>query len=67
MTFDYQLEPQLTAEEFVDVLVRSTLAERRPVHDAATIRGMLQQADIILTARLRGPAGYARRRRLALC
>lgn len=50
----YQLEPSLSAEEFIDVLVRSTLAERRPVHDAGTIRAMLANADVIVTARLDG-------------
>src|SRR5262245_31061808 len=33
---------------------RSTLAERRPVHDLETIRGMLRHADLIVTARARG-------------
>jgi len=47
----YQLEPDLGAEAFVDLLKRSTLAERRPVADLVTIRGMLQHADIIATAR----------------
>lgn len=28
---DYQLEPELSTDEFIDVLVRSTLGERRPV------------------------------------
>lgn len=51
MEIHYALEPQLTSREFIDVLVRSTLAERRPVHDLATIEGMLRQADIIVTAR----------------
>lgn len=50
----YQLEPNLTVEEFIDVLARSTLAERRPVHDRATIAGMLRNADAIVTARLDG-------------
>jgi predicted N-acetyltransferase YhbS len=50
----YQQEPNLTSEEFIDVLVRSTLAERRPVHDAQTIRAMLRNADLILTARSDG-------------
>lgn len=48
---EYSLEPALTMEEFVDVLRRSTLAERRPVNDAATIAGMLANADVIVTAR----------------
>ena len=54
MNVTYQLEPQLLPADFIDVLKRSTLAERRPVHDADTIRAMLQHADLILTARSEG-------------
>jgi GNAT superfamily N-acetyltransferase len=50
----YALEPDLHAEEFIDVLVRSTLAERRPVGEPETIRGMLKHADVIVTARVEG-------------
>ena len=50
----YQLEPALTPQEFIDVLVRSTLAERRPIHDLDTIKAMLANADIVLTARVQG-------------
>ena len=48
---DFGLEPGLPADEFIDVLVRSTLAERRPVADRPTIEKMLANADIIITAR----------------
>jgi predicted N-acetyltransferase YhbS len=51
MSLTYQLEPNLPAEEFIDVLVRSTLAERRPVHDRDAIAAMLKNADLIVTAR----------------
>ena len=51
MTVQYRLEPDLSPEEFIDVLVRSTLAERRPVGDLDTIRAMLKNADVIVTAR----------------
>lgn len=54
MTVAYRLEPDLSPEEFIDVLVRSTLAERRPVGDAGAIRAMLKNADVIVTARLGG-------------
>lgn len=54
MTITFQLEPDLPSEDFIDVLVRSTLAERRPVHEADTIQAMLQHADLILTARSDG-------------
>ncbi|MEM9702837.1 MAG: GNAT family N-acetyltransferase, partial [Planctomycetota bacterium] len=50
----YSSEPNLSSEEFVDVLCRSTLAERRPVSDPAAIEGMLRHADVILTARRHG-------------
>jgi predicted N-acetyltransferase YhbS len=47
----YDIEPQLSVDDFIDVLRRSTLAERRPVHDAAIISKMLERADLIVTAR----------------
>lgn len=47
----YRIEPDLTSDEFIDVLRRSTLAERRPVDQPNIIRGMLQHADLIVTAR----------------
>jgi len=52
MDVRYQLEPDLSPGEFIDVLRRSTLAERRPVNDAETIGGMLSHADVIVTARV---------------
>ena len=48
---EYALEPDLGMAEFIDVLRRSTLAERRPVNDAQTMGGMLAHADVIVTAR----------------
>jgi hypothetical protein len=51
MAITYQLEPNLNTAEFIDVLVRSTLAERRPVNRPDVVRGMLNHADLIVTAR----------------
>jgi GNAT superfamily N-acetyltransferase len=53
MDVGYRLEsyPEIAVDEFVDLLERSTLAERRPVNEPETIRGMLMHADVILTAR----------------
>ena len=50
----YAIEPDLGPDEFIDVLVRSTLSERRPVDDRARIARMLSEADVIVTARLEG-------------
>jgi GNAT superfamily N-acetyltransferase len=47
-------EPNLTASEFTDVLHRSGLAERRPVANPDRIERMLRNADLLITARLRG-------------
>lgn len=47
----YDLEPGLPCDEFIDLLVRSTLAERRPVDQPETIAGMLRHADVVATAR----------------
>ena len=54
MPVEYQLEPALTAAEFVDVLRRSTLGERRPLDDLPRMEAMLRNADIIMTARCDG-------------
>ena len=54
MPIEYQLEPALTAAEFVDVLRRSTLGERRPLDDIPRMEAMLRNADIIMTARCDG-------------
>ncbi|NOX75232.1 MAG: GNAT family N-acetyltransferase [Gammaproteobacteria bacterium] len=38
-------------DEFIDVLERSTLAARRPVENRACLQGMLDHADLFVTAR----------------
>ena len=47
----YQLEPGLAVEEFRNVLIRSTLGERRPVDDPARLKNMVAHANLIVTAR----------------
>lgn len=51
MSIRYETEPDLSATEFIDVLRRSTLAERRPVDEPETIEAMLRNASVIITAR----------------
>lgn len=50
-TITYAQEPELTGREFIELLVRSTLGERRPVDDSIRIEQMLRHADLIVTAR----------------
>jgi ribosomal protein S18 acetylase RimI-like enzyme len=50
----YAREQDLTAEEFIDVLLRSGLSERRPVDDRDRIERMLAHSNLIVTARADG-------------
>ena len=54
LTYQRESYPELGPAEFIDLLVRFTLAERRPVDQPETIRGMLEHAAIIVTARAGG-------------
>jgi predicted N-acetyltransferase YhbS len=54
MLISYALEPDLSAQEFHDILVASTLAERRPAGDIERLERMLRNADIVVTARDEG-------------
>jgi GNAT superfamily N-acetyltransferase len=50
MNIRYETSRSISADEFIDVLTRSTLAERRPVADRACIEAMLKHANILCTA-----------------
>ncbi len=47
----YQREASLSIDDFIDILNRSGLAERRPVGDRERIAAMLKHANLIITAR----------------
>jgi GNAT superfamily N-acetyltransferase len=48
----YQIEPHLALGEFRELLMTSTLGERRPVDDNERLEKMLECANLIITARL---------------
>ncbi len=50
----YQVENNLSVEDFAQVLQSSTLAERRPMQDAERMHKMVAHANIIVTARDNG-------------
>ncbi len=54
LTYRREFYPDVGPDEFIDLLERSTLAERRPVAEPETIRSMLEQAEVIITARIAG-------------
>jgi hypothetical protein len=47
----YQIETELSVEEFTEVLINSTLGERRPVSEPDRIAKMLEHGNLIITAR----------------
>ncbi len=51
MQIAYSLEPNLSVQAFRDILIASTLAERRPIKDPERLERMLRHANIIVTAR----------------
>ncbi|MCB0463903.1 MAG: GNAT family N-acetyltransferase [Flavobacteriaceae bacterium] len=57
----YQTETNLSALEFKELLINSTLGERRPVDDFARVEAMVKNANLIITARDNGKlVGVAR-------
>ncbi|MCB0811054.1 MAG: hypothetical protein KDB96_17385, partial [Flavobacteriales bacterium] len=58
---DYQVEEHLSADEFRELLIKSTLGERRPVDDPDRMEAMVRNANLTITARLDGKlVGVAR-------
>ena len=51
MNIQYEIVPTFDAHDYIDVLKRSTLAERRPVDDVDRMRRMLENTDVIAVAR----------------
>ena len=47
----YQIENNLSPLEFKELLIKSTLGERRPVDDFERITDMVKNANLIVTAR----------------
>ncbi len=47
----YQIENNISPNEFKELLIKSTLGERRPVGDFERIKAMVENANLIITAR----------------
>ena len=50
MDLQYHATRRITEAEFIDLLNRSTLAERRPVDDLKCVAAMLRHANLLCTA-----------------
>jgi predicted N-acetyltransferase YhbS len=50
MQIEYSLERRITIDQFIDILKRSTLDQRRPVEDRKRLSDMLRHATLTCTA-----------------
>ena len=46
----YRDNAAISAEQAIDLYIRSTLGERRPIHDKSVFEAMLKHANLIITA-----------------
>ena len=46
----YRDNTAISAEQAIDLYIRSTLGERRPIHDKSAFEAMLKHANLIITA-----------------
>lgn len=50
MHIEYKVDAPITTEQFIEVLNKSTLGERRPVDDYECMEGMVNNANLNITA-----------------
>ncbi|MFC1664933.1 GNAT family N-acetyltransferase [Pseudomonadota bacterium] len=50
MTITYKTDCQLTADEYIDILKRSSLGRRRPVEDYVCMDGMVKNSNLLVSA-----------------
>ena len=50
MAIQYKVNAAISADQFIDMLNRSTLGKRRPVEDRACMEGMVKNANLTVTA-----------------
>ena len=46
---EYKVNHPISVDQFIDVLKASTLGERRPIDDLECIKGMVENANLIVT------------------
>lgn len=50
MPIEYKINAPITVDQFIDLLSRSTLGERRPIQDRECMAGMLENANLVVSA-----------------
>ncbi|WP_232824778.1 GNAT family N-acetyltransferase [Algibacillus agarilyticus] len=50
MQIEYKINEPIDVQSFYDLLINSTLGERRPINDLACLQGMLSNSNLIVSA-----------------
>ncbi|GGN37480.1 MULTISPECIES: GNAT family N-acetyltransferase [Marinomonas] len=50
MSIQYKINQAITAQQFVELLAKTTLGARRPIDNTETIEAMLKHANLLITA-----------------
>ena len=50
LMIEYKINEQISVDQYIDLLNKSTLGERRPVDDRACIEGMISNSNLIVSA-----------------
>jgi GNAT superfamily N-acetyltransferase len=50
MEIEYKVNHPITSDQFVELLKKTSLGDRRPIEDESIMKGMLENANLIVTA-----------------
>ena len=50
MRIEYKINTPISTDQFIQLLIASTLGERRPVDDRACMEGMVRNSNLMVTA-----------------
>jgi len=50
MSIEYRINAPISVYQFIDLLIRSTLGKRRPIHDRECMEGMIANSNLIISA-----------------
>lgn len=50
MAIEYKINAPVSADQFIELLRESTLAERRPIEDRECMEGMIRNSNLMVTA-----------------
>jgi hypothetical protein len=50
MSIEYKINAPVSTDQFIELLLQSTLSERRPIEDRDCMEGMVTNSNLMVTA-----------------